>query len=228
VEETQTKAIIEALIFVSETPVPLESIREVLGDISKKDLQRVLGEMTAEYETSARGFTLAEVAGGYQFRTRTAYAEWVKKLKKIKPFALSQPSLETLAIVAYKQPVLRTEVEKIRGVDSGGVLRTLLEKKLIKILGKKDVPGKPLVYGTSKRFLEMFGLKDLSGLPTLKDLAGLGPPPPQEEALPLENPQAAQKELFPGEEEGEAKGAGEGEEKGEGDEPDGENPEDLG
>jgi len=120
--------------------------------------------------------------------TAAEFVEWVKKLKKIKPFALSQPSLETLAIVAYKQPVLRTEIEKIRGVDSGGVLRTLLEKKLIKILGKKDVPGKPLVYGTSKRFLEMFGLKDLSGLPTLKDLAGLGPPPPQEEVLPLEDP----------------------------------------
>ncbi len=225
-EEIQAKAIIEALIFISETPLPLDSIREVLGDIPKKDLQRILEEMIAEYETATRGFILAEVAGGYQFRTRTAYAEWVKKLKKIKPFALSQPSLETLAIVAYKQPVLRTEVEKIRGVDSGGVLRTLLEKKLIKILGKKDVPGKPLVYGTSKRFLEMFGLKDLSGLPTLKDLAGLGPPPPQEEVLPLGDPKTAQKDLFPGKEEAEAAGAGEGGE--EGDERAGENPEDLG
>ena len=92
-------------------------------------------------------------------------------------------------MVAYKQPILRTEIERIRGVDSGGVLRTLLEKKLIKILGKKDVPGKPLVYGTSKRFLEMFGLKDLSSLPTLKDLAGLGPPPPQEELLPFSDPE---------------------------------------
>lgn len=224
-EEIQTKAIIEALIFVSETPVPLDSIREVLGEIPKKDLQRILEEMIAEFQAAPRGFALAEVAGGYQFRTRTEYAEWVKKLKKIKPFALSQPSLETLAIVAYKQPVLRTEVEKIRGVDSGGVLRTLLEKKLVKILGKKDVPGKPLVYGTSKRFLEMFGLKDLSGLPTLKDLAGLGPPPPQEEVLPLEDPKGPQKELFPGEE-AEAGGSGEG--GGEGDERAGENPEDLG
>ena len=222
-EETQTKAVIEALVFVSESPVGLESIREVLSDIPKKDLQRMLEEMIEEYKTGPRGFTLTEVGGGYQFRTRTEYAEWVKKLKKIKPFALSQPSLETLAIVAYKQPVLRTEIEKIRGVDSGGVLRTLLEKKLIKILGKKDVPGKPLVYGTSKRFLEMFGLKDLSGLPTLKDLAGLGPPPPQEEVLPLEDSSGEEgEESAPWEEETNSEGMDEK------DGPSGENSKDLG
>jgi len=222
VEEIQTKAVIEALVFVSESPVGLDSIREVLGDIPKKDLQRMLGEMIEEYKTAPRGFTLIEVGGGYQFRTRTEYAEWVKKLKKIKPFALSQPSLETLAILAYKQPVLRTEIEKIRGVDSGGVLRTLLEKKLIKILGKKDVPGKPLVYGTSKRFLEMFGLKDLSGLPTLKDLAGLGPLPPQEEVLPLEDSKEEKDETVPGEEGTNSEG------RGEKDELDGETSKDLG
>ncbi len=221
-EEIQTKAVIEALVFVSESPVGLDSIREVLGDIPKKDLQRMLGEMIEEYKTAPRGFTLIEVGGGYQFRTRTEYAEWVKKLKKIKPFALSQPSLETLAILAYKQPVLRTEIEKIRGVDSGGVLRTLLEKKLIKILGKKDVPGKPLVYGTSKRFLEMFGLKDLSGLPTLKDLAGLGPLPPQEEVLPLEDSKEEKDETVPGEEGTNSEG------RGEKDELAGENSKDLG
>jgi segregation and condensation protein B len=194
VEESQIKAILEALIFVSETPVGLDQIREVFGDLQRKDLQRLLGEMAEEYNRASRGFTLIEVSGGYQFRTRPEYGDWVKKLKKIKPFSLSQPSLETLAIVAYKQPVLRAEIEKIRGVDSGGVLRTLLEKKLIKILGKKDVPGKPLVYGTSKQFLEIFGLKDLSGLPTLKDLAGLGPPPPQEELLPFPNPEEEEEE----------------------------------
>jgi len=200
VEEIEIKAVIEALVFVSETPVGLDSIREVLVDIPRMDLQRILSEMIEEYKTSPRGFSLVEVSGGYQFRTRMEHAEWVKKLKKIKPFALSQPSLETLAIVAYKQPVLRTEIEKIRGVDSGGVLRTLLEKKLIKILGKKDVPGKPLVYGTSKRFLETFGLKDLSGLPTLKDLAGLGPPPPPEEILPAGDEKGEEEEAVPVEE----------------------------
>ena len=222
-EEIQIKAVIEALTFVSESPVTVEAIREVLGDIPKKEVQRILEEMVAEYRMAPRGFCLVEVGGGYQFRTRPEFAEWVKKLKKIKPFALSQPSLETLAIVAYKQPVLRTEIEKIRGVDSGGVLRTLLEKKLIKILGKKDVPGKPLVYGTSKRFLEMFGLKDLSGLPTLKDLAGLGPPSPQEQVLPPEGLKAE------GEEDSAVR---EEETPSEGDEernvPGGENSEDLG
>ncbi len=173
-DDTQRKALIEALIFVSETPLGLDRIKETLGGVQKKDLQRLLSELMEDYSRAPRGFTLVEVAEGFQFRTRPEYAEWIKKLKKAKPLALTQPGLETLAIVAYKQPVVRGEVEKIRGVDSGGVLRTLLERKLIRILGKKDVPGKPLVYGTSKQFLEIFGLKDLSSLPTLKDLEGLG------------------------------------------------------
>jgi segregation and condensation protein B len=202
VEETQIRAVLEALIFVSETPVGIDQMREVFGDVPRKDLQRILAEMMEEYTHAVRGFALIEVGGGYQFRTRPEYGEWVKKLKKIKPFSLSQPSLETLAIVAYKQPILRTEIERIRGVDSGGVLRTLLEKKLIKILGKKDVPGKPLVYGTSKRFLEMFGLRDLSGLPTLKDLAGLGPLPLQEELLPFPDPEGPREEKPFGADEG--------------------------
>ncbi len=208
-EEVQIKAIVEALVFISEIPLGIDQIREVLGDVARKDLQRILGEMVEEYERVPRGFNLVEVGNGYQFRTRPEYAEWVKKLKKIKPFALTQPSLETLAIVAYKQPILRTEIEKIRGVDSGGVLRTLLERRLIKILGKKDVPGKPLVYGTSKRFLEMFSLKDLSSLPTLKDLSGLGPPSTQDDLVidlaqgEKEERQAVAEEGLPSAEKGE-------------------------
>jgi len=176
-EDAQLKAVIESLIFVSESPLHIDRIKEVLGEVSKKEILRLLSDLREDYDRSQRGFTLVEVAEGFQFRTRPQYAQWIKRLKKAKPLALSQPALETLAIVAYKQPVVRAEVEKIRGVDCGGVLRTLLERKLIRILGKKDVPGKPLVYGTSKQFLEMFGLKDLSSLPTLKDLEGLGPPP---------------------------------------------------
>jgi segregation and condensation protein B len=190
VEDGQYKAVIESLIFVSESPLSLERIKEVLGDVSKKDVQRLLAELKADYESGQRGFTLEEVAEGFQFRTRPAHAEWIKRLKKTKPLAMSQPALETLAIIAYRQPVVRADVEKIRGVDSGGVLRTLLERKLIKILGKKDVPGKPLVYGTSKQFLEMFGLKDLASLPTLKDVEVLGSPPP-EELLPFADRQAS-------------------------------------
>ena len=184
-EDAQLKAILEALIFVSGSPLSLERMKEIVGAASKRDLQRLLDEMVEEYRKGERGFSLVEVAEGFQFRTRTEHAEWVRKLMKIKTSTLSQPALETLAIVAYRQPVVRGDIEKVRGVDSGGVLRTLLEKKLVKIIGKKDVPGKPLVYGTSKRFLEVFGLKDLSELPTLKDLDSLGPAS-MEGVLPLE------------------------------------------
>jgi segregation and condensation protein B len=185
VEDIQSKAILEALIFVSESPLTLDRMKEVLGGVNKKDLQRMLAEMMEDYRKSERGIALVEVAEGFQFRTRPEFGEWVRRLKKVKSTALSQPSLETLAIIAYRQPVVRMDIENIRGVDSGGVVRTLLEKKLIKIIGKKDVPGKPIVYGTSKKFLEVFGLKDLSELPTLKDLDSLGPPS-MEGVLPLE------------------------------------------
>ncbi|HEX7371374.1 MAG TPA: SMC-Scp complex subunit ScpB [Thermodesulfobacteriota bacterium] len=185
-EEAQLKAVLEALIFVSETPLTLDRMKEVLGGVSKRDLQRLLAEMMEDDRKSGRGIDLVEVAEGFQFRTLPEHAEWIRRLKKTKSTALSQPALETLAIIAYRQPVVRMDIEKIRGVDSGGVLRTLLEKKLIKIIGKKDVPGKPLVYGTSKKFLEVFGLKDLADLPTLKDLESLGPPS-TEGVLPLED-----------------------------------------
>jgi segregation and condensation protein B len=179
------KAILEALIFASESPLTLDRMKEVLG-VNRKDIQRWLSDLMEEYRRAERGFILAEVAEGFRFQTRPEYAEWIKKLRKSKTTALSQPALETLAIVAYRQPVVRADIEKIRGVDSGGVLRTLLERKFITIIGKKDIPGKPLVYGTSKKFLEIFGLKDLSELPTLKDIEGLGPPS-MEGALSVED-----------------------------------------
>ena len=190
VEDAQLRGILEGLIFVSETPLTLDRMKEVLG-VQKRDLQRLLSEMMEDYRRADRGFLLTEVAEGFQFRTRPEHSAWIKKLKKVKTTALSQPALETLAIVAYRQPVVRMDIEKVRGVDSGGVLHTLLEKKLIKIIGKKDVPGKPLVYGTSRKFLEVFGLKDLSELPTLKDLEGLGPPS-VEGILPLEEEKAGE------------------------------------
>jgi segregation and condensation protein B len=189
VEDAKLKAILEALIFGSESPLTLERMKEVSG-ANKRDLQRLLSEMMEDYRKAERGFVLEEVAEGFQFCTRLEYAEWIKKLKRIKTAALSQPAKEALAIVAYQQPVTRMDIEKIRGVDSGGVLHTLLEKKLILIIGKKDVPGKPLVYGTSKKFLEVFRLKDLSELPTLKDLESLGPPS-TEGVLPLEEEEKA-------------------------------------
>lgn len=172
-ENQNLPAIIEALIFAAEAPLSTEKLREIL-DMPKKEVQGILERLRTEYANQGRGFTLVEVAEGWQFRTRPEYAPWIRKMKKAKAWALSQPALETLAVIAYKQPIMRSEIEKIRGVDSGGVLRTLLEKKLIKILGRKDIPGRPLVYGTSRHFLEIFGLKDLTGLPTLKEMENLG------------------------------------------------------
>ena len=116
---------------------------------------------------------LREIAGGYQFRTRPDLAVWIAKMKAGRPAALTAAALETLAVVAYRQPVVKAEVDRLRGVDAGRPLRTLLERRLIRILGRKDVPGKPMIYGTTKKFLEVFGLKDLSELPTLGELKDL-------------------------------------------------------
>lgn len=167
------KAIVEALIFASEKPLSIDRMKEIVEDADRKDIVRCVSALQEEYK-DGRGFYLAEIAEGYQFRTRPRYAQYLQKLYKIKAPKFSQPALETLAIIAYRQPITRAEVEQLRGVDAGGVIKTLLDKKLIKIVGKKDVPGRPLIYGTSKEFLEAFGLKDLKSLPTLRDLAELG------------------------------------------------------
>jgi segregation and condensation protein B len=121
-----------------------------------------------------RSFCLKEVAEGYQVRTRSAYAPYVLTMLKSSPSRLSRAALETLAIIAYKQPIIRQEIEQFRGVDVGGILRTLLEKDLIRIMGRKTIPGRPLIYGTTKRFLEVFDLKDLESLPKLKEFKDFG------------------------------------------------------
>lgn len=170
----EVKFIIESLLFAFDEPLRLERIQRILEGVPRPEIQNALEGLIDEYNTMDRSFSLVEVAGGYQFRTRAAYAGWVKKLRKTSQSRLAQASIETLAIVAYKQPIVRAEIEQIRGVDSGGVLRGLLKKGLIRIIGKKDVPGRPILYGTSRRFLEFFGLKDLSNLPTLKQLEAIG------------------------------------------------------
>ena len=169
-DRKQIKSIIESLIFVSETPITIDAIQKVIDGSDKKTLKSLITDLLEEYRDMDRGFTLMEVAGGYQFRTKQQYSQWEKKLKQNKPFKLSEQSMETLAIIAYRQPITRSEIEHIRGVEIGGLLRSLLDKKLIRILGRKAVPGRPLIYGTSNRFLEMFALKDLSSLPTLKEI----------------------------------------------------------
>ncbi|HCU25808.1 MAG TPA: SMC-Scp complex subunit ScpB [Deltaproteobacteria bacterium] len=142
--------------------------------LGRADLQAALQELAAEYRANpSRGIVLAEVAGGWQFRTRPENAALLQQFYQAKPTKLSKPSLETLAIVAYRQPIIRAEIDAIRGVDSGGVLKTLLEKNLIRIVGKQDDPGKPMLYGTTQDFLELFQLKSLQELPTLKEFREL-------------------------------------------------------
>jgi segregation and condensation protein B len=142
--------------------------------ISKSDLQTALKEIAEEYsQNSARGILLVEVANGWQFRTRPENAKLLQSFYDPKPTKISKPSLETLSIVAYRQPITRVEIDMIRGVDSGGVLKTLLEKNLVRIVGKKEEAGKPMLYGTTPYFLELFGLKNLQELPTLRELREL-------------------------------------------------------
>lgn len=177
-DTAELKAVVESLVFVSEAPIRPERIAEAL-DVEKKKVVQALKDLVEEYSRKGRGFVLFEAAEGFQFRTRPEHAEWIRRLGKSRPFKFSRAALESLAIVAYRQPITRAEVEYLRGVDSGGVLKTLLDKRLIRILGKKDVPGRPLMYGTTREFLEVFGLRDLTGLPTLKEFSELDLDAPQ-------------------------------------------------
>lgn len=178
----EIKPILESLFFVSDSPIRIETLVEILPESNEEAILEGIHRIKTEYEDHSKGVELAEVAGGYQFRTKPKWAGWVHRLKKAKPVKLSRSALETLAIVAYRQPVIRPEIEEIRGVDSGWVLRTLLEKDLIKMTGRKDIPGRPIIYGTTKTFLEHFGLNALSDLPTLRELQ----PPLAPEEIPKE------------------------------------------
>jgi len=167
------KNILECLIFVSDEPLPLNRIKKLLPDADPKEIRQGLISLMDDYDAREGGFYLREVAGGYQFRSAPDYREYVLRLIQPNPVRLSKAALEALAIIAYRQPVIRSDIEHIRGVDSGGVLRLLLERKLIRILGRKDIPGRPLIYGTTKQFLEIFDLKNLSDLPSLKEIQEL-------------------------------------------------------
>ncbi len=168
------KNIIESLLFVAEEPLTIDSIKKVLDSTDSNAINHVLNELSNEYEARKGGFFLREVAGGYQIRTRSEYSQWIKRLLKPNPFRLSNAALETLAIVAYKQPVIRSDIEHLRGVDCGGILRMLLERKLIRVIGRREIPGRPIIYTTTKKFLELFELKDLKDLPSPKEIEELG------------------------------------------------------
>jgi len=170
VEREELKAIVENLLLAADQPLTPEQLRQILpGGLSEKEAVSILDELKTEYQS--RNLQIITVAEGYQLSTRHEYSEWVRTFLKLdKTAKLSQPSLDTLSIIAYKQPLTRQEVEDIRGVDSSGVVRTLLEKKIIAPAGRKKVPGRPIMYKTTRKFLEYFGLKDLSDMPTLEDL----------------------------------------------------------
>jgi segregation and condensation protein B len=175
VTDSEIKKILEALLFVSEKPLMVAQVRELFGpEVASADLERLFTELRADYEQNDRALRIVEVADGFQMVTNPALVDYIAKLnRKVRRIRLTKPSLETLAIIAYRQPLTKVEMENIRGVDVSGVLDTLLRLNLIKITGRKEVVGRPLLYGTTREFLEHFGLKNMTELPSLEELQGV-------------------------------------------------------
>jgi segregation and condensation protein B len=168
----EVRAIVEALVFASQQPITPRQIGQVMAGVPPAAWEAALEELKVDYAHDTRGLQLVEVAGGYQITTRPEYNDWVRELLDPRaPTRLSIQALETLAVIAYKQPVTLPEIIELRGVKSGGVLKTLLEKRLIRITGRKEVVGRPMLYGTTKEFLLHFGLKDLGELPKIEEFA---------------------------------------------------------
>jgi segregation and condensation protein B len=192
----QLKAIIEALVFASPEPLTPRTLFKVLSDEPKDDVQAALTALEQDYEQRGGGLHLVRIAGGYQITSRPELHDWMRRLFHERTTQkLSVPSLETLSVVAYRQPVTAAEITEIRGVNTSGVLSTLLERHLVKIVGRKNVVGRPFLYGTTREFLIRFGLKDLNDLPRIEDVVqalGFDPPallvekPIEEDMLPLE------------------------------------------
>ena len=168
----QVRAVLEALVFASPQPITSKEIARVLQGVPREDWQKQLAELQADYARDERGLQIVEIAGGFQVTTRPEYNDWVRELLDPRtPTRLSIQALETLAVIAYKQPVTLPEIIELRGVKSGGVVKTLLEKRLIRIMGRKEVVGRPILYGTTKQFLLHFGLRDLDELPKIEEFA---------------------------------------------------------
>ena len=186
IDARELKAILEAILFVSPEPVPVARLISIVGTVSKAEVVQALEILRHDLEQQGRGIQLVQVAGGYRLVTKQEYGLWLKRMEKAKAVQkLSRSALESLAIIAYKQPLVRAEIEEIRGVETSGVLRTLCERKLVRIVGRKDVPGRPIMYGTTKFFLEHFGLQDLSQLPPLREFKELGES--EQALLPIED-----------------------------------------
>ncbi len=170
IEKEKAKGIIEALMIASSRSLTMQEIVSVLEEADEKFILDVIEDLKSDYLTSGRSFSIDQIAGGYRIVTNTEYGPWLKKLFKVyQTEKLTGASLETLAVIAYRQPATKAEIEAIRSVNVDGVIERLLEKNLIKIKGRKDAPGRPIVYGTTKEFLEYFGLNSLEELPKLED-----------------------------------------------------------
>lgn len=188
-----TKGIIESILFVSDKPVTLEQFKQVVEEVSPSDLEEILQSLKADYSQKVGGMMIAEIAGGYQMLSNPSCANYIRSFYKTRTKEkLSRPSLETLAIIAYKQPVSRADIEIVRGVNSDGVMAHLLAKALVKIVGRKEVPGRPFLYGTTKEFLEYFGLKSLEDLPKLEEFPALSA---TVESISTEQPVVQDREL---------------------------------
>lgn len=173
-EDPNCHSVVEALLFASDTPLPLSKLKAVLGELSVEKIKSIIQELNRKYKENNQSFAIREIAGGYQMYTRPEYASWINQLYALRRAQrLSQAALETLSVIAYRQPVVKSTIDHIRGVDSGGVLHTLLERKLITISGREDSVGRPLIYGTTKEFLVYFGLNDLKDLPKIEELESL-------------------------------------------------------
>jgi segregation and condensation protein B len=169
-EDREKISVLEALLFLSGELLSVSAIKDVI-ELPESEVKRLMEELMAEYKNRNAGLLIVEIANGYQMVTNPEYADWVRKFRSIHISSkLSVPALETLAIIAYKQPIIRAEIEQLRSVNSDSAIKRLLERRLIKIMGRKEVPGRPFLYGTTREFLQYFGLKDLTELPTLKDL----------------------------------------------------------
>ena len=202
------KEIIEALIFAADEPLTVAQIKQFTNSKGSEEIREALRDMQAEYETS--GIQMVRVGGGYQFRSHPDYANWVRKMRAVRAPRLTRAMLETLAIVAYRQPVTRPEIEEIRGVDSGSTIRVLLERHLIRIVGKKEEPGRTILYGSTRFFLEFFNLKDLKDLPTLKEFTELNEENAEEVELKYGTAEEAEEAVRAARGEG-GEGPGEGE-----------------
>jgi segregation and condensation protein B len=169
-DRTEQRRIVEALVLASPEPISAQRLAELIPYVKPAKAKDLVNELNTEYQEQDRAFEIWEVAGGYQIRTRAEFSGYLQKLQRQRPLRLSRAALETLSIVAYKQPATRAEIEEVRGVECGPVLKSLLDRQLIRIAGHRDVPGRPMVYATNRRFLEVFGLESLKDLPALREL----------------------------------------------------------